>query len=277
MGRFADDSVYSNAPSPTTGAGLAILASNQRAILELPGAQAPQLVTIADGAIIPTGAFLRVDTEGQAAADDLTIINVTISDTESLHDGMIVYLQAADSGRVVTIKNTASAGGITTYDGQDVVLDTTSWLVLQLRQGTWYEMRNLFDKTLKDVADSKTTAAEAAHAAMPNWDATINFSSLSQGASWQALSTPAPADGYLRVQGVANASGGGAVIGLRINGRQAPIYNYDGSNTAMNFVAMTPVNAGDTFEIFFKVSRNSASTDACSITFIYAYGTTPTI
>ena len=133
MGRFAEDSVYSNAPSPTTGAGLAILASNQRAILELPGAQAPQLVTIADGAITPPGAFLRVDTEGQAAADDLTIINVTINDTESLHDGMIVYLQAADSGRVVTIKNTASAGGITTYDGQDTTLSTDSWLQLQLQ------------------------------------------------------------------------------------------------------------------------------------------------
>lgn len=142
MGRFAEDSVYSNAPSPTTGAGLAILASNQRAILELPGAQAPQLVTIADGAITPTGAFLRVDTEGQAAADDLTIINVTISDTESLHDGMIVYLQAADSGRVVTIKNTASAGGITTYDGQDTTLSTDSWLQLQLQGGNWVEMYN---------------------------------------------------------------------------------------------------------------------------------------
>lgn len=142
MGRFAEDSVYSNAPSPTTGAGLAILASNQRAILELPGAQAPQLVTIADGAITPTGAFLRVDTEGQAAADDLTIINVTISDTESLHDGMIVYLQAADSGRVVTVKNTASAGGITTYNGEDAALTTDSWLTLQLQNGNWVEMYN---------------------------------------------------------------------------------------------------------------------------------------
>lgn len=140
MGRFAEDSVYSNAPSPTTGAGLAILASNQRAILELPGAQAPQLVTIADGAITPTGAFLRVDTEGQAPADDLEVINIVLSASDNLHDGMLLYLQAADQDRTVTVKRTANINGIQTFDGQDVELTATTWLPLQLQGERWVEV-----------------------------------------------------------------------------------------------------------------------------------------
>lgn len=120
-------------------------------------------------------------------------------------------------------------------------------------------------------------AAEAAHAAMPNWDATINFPSLSTSANWQALSTPAPADGYLRVSASINAYGQDAAIGLRINGRVFPIYNYDATNRAMSFTTMTPVNAGDTFEIYFNLNAAGASTDKCTVVFYYANGTTPTI
>lgn len=451
MGTFANEQVlYNNNPSPTTAVGLAQMRYNQTAIRELPGASAPVIVEITDGAISPTSAFVRVDTEGQAGGDDLEVISPILSDTDSLHDGMILYLQAADQDRVVTVRSTASANGIQTFDGQDVVLDAKTWLVLQLRQGTWYEMRELStDKlygsqvpvgsiiwsaastvpagyllcngasvgrdtypelfaaigttygegdgsttfnlpnligrfiegastagTVKEagvpdftgslgavvmhqnaitdpayytgafkssqyvntdacanasgralfrvnfrasdgnpiygnsptvqppavtalpcikafssvVGDAtvvaaelvddimaRTDSAQAAHAAMPNWDATINFPSLSTSANWQALSTPAPADGYLKVQAVINSASQSAAVGLRINGRQVPIYNYDGSNMSMNFVTMIPVNAGDTFEIYFNVNINPASTNYCNITFFYANGTTPTI
>ena len=144
MGTFADEQVlYNNNPSPTTAVGLAQMRYNQTAIRELPGASAPVIVEITDGAIAPTSAFVRVDTEGQAGGDDLEVISPVLSDTDSLHDGMLLYLQAVDQDRVVTVRSTASANGIQTFDGEDIVLDTKTWLVLQLRRGTWYEMREL--------------------------------------------------------------------------------------------------------------------------------------
>ena len=86
MGTFAAQSVYSNNPSPQTGAGLAALASNQEAIMELPGAQAPQSVEITDNALTfsttPVSAYLVVDTEGQAAVDDFHYETV-----QNIHSG----------------------------------------------------------------------------------------------------------------------------------------------------------------------------------------------
>ena len=144
MGTFADENIlYTNNPSPSTAVGLAQMRLNQVAIKELAGASAPVFLTIADGAILPSSAYLIVDTEGQAAADDLTVINPVLSATDNLHDGMLLFLQAADQSRVVTVRNSSSANGILTADGNDVVLDTVNWYCVQLRQGTWHEVQGL--------------------------------------------------------------------------------------------------------------------------------------
>ena len=140
MGELAARTIFSNDTGPLAGTGLDTLAKNQGAILELEGAQAPQSKTITDGSISPTAAYVIVDTEGSAAADDLDVINPVLSAPENLHDGMVLYLKAADSGRVVTVKNSTSANGINTYDGNDYILSTTHWLKLQLRSGKWYEV-----------------------------------------------------------------------------------------------------------------------------------------
>ncbi|MGD9576290.1 phage tail protein [Desulfovibrio sp.] len=163
MGELAARTIFSNDTGPFAGTGLDTLAKNQGAILELEGAQAPQSKTITDGSISPTAAYVIVDTEGSAAADDLDVISPVLSASENLHDGMIVHLKAADSGRVVTVKNSSSSNGINTYNGSDYILSTTHWLKLQLRSGKWYEVEG----RAMETALAAATAAAAAAASTP--------------------------------------------------------------------------------------------------------------
>lgn len=143
---------------PTTARLNEQRALDATATLELEGAQAPQSKAITSGSISPTAAYVIVDTEGSAAADDLSVISPVLSASENLHDGMVLYLKAADSGRVVTVKNSSSANGINTYDGNDYVLSTTHWLKLQLRSGEWYEVEG----RAMETALAAATAAAAA-------------------------------------------------------------------------------------------------------------------
>lgn len=171
MGELAARTIFSNDTGPLAGTGLDTLAKNQGAILELEGAQAPQSKTITDGSISPTAAYVIVDTEGSAAADDLDVINPVLSASENLHDGMVVYLKAADSGRVVTVKNSSSANGINTYDGNDYVLSTTHWLKLQLRSGKWYEVEGRAMETALAAAQSAAEAEAVSGGLVPRMDA----------------------------------------------------------------------------------------------------------
>lgn len=97
--------------------------TNQDDIRHLPGALPMQKLTIKDGAINPSAAFVAVDTEGGAPADYLTTIT-----PGDLHDGIEIELVSADPSRTVTIKASASASGIQTMQNsegvsEDVVLD----------------------------------------------------------------------------------------------------------------------------------------------------------
>ena len=169
MGTFAERSIYSNDPSPQTGAGLAILADNQTAIRELPGALAPVRAEILDGAITPSSAFVIVDTEGQAAGDELLVINPVLSGTDSLHDGMIVYLQAADASRKITVEASSNVHGIMYLNGGSVTLGTTWWLALQLSNGVWKEVETGGDQLAKFLI-GRVAALET-----PYWDLPLRF------------------------------------------------------------------------------------------------------
>ena len=79
-------------------------------------------LTIASGAITCSGSVHSVDTEGDAATDDL--------DTIHMVNGDFVFLRAASADREVTLKHGAS---IQTGDGTDVVLDNTMKTMLLLR------------------------------------------------------------------------------------------------------------------------------------------------
>ena len=185
MGTFAPQSVYSNNPSPQTGAGLAALASNQEAIMELPGAQVPQSVEISDNALTfsstPVSAYLVVDTEGQAAADDLEVINPVVSATDNLHDGMIVHLQAADAARVVTVKNTSSANGILTVGSRDIVLDTSVWHAFQLRSDVWYEVISIDEAGLVHLTGAETISGNKTFSGNNTFSGTNAFGANTTG------------------------------------------------------------------------------------------------
>lgn len=87
-------------------------------------------LTIATGEITITKTFHSVDTESDAASDDLDTINGGT-------DGDIIVLRAQDSARSVVIKdgtgNIASAGDFTmdnVHDMITLIYDGTSWLEL---------------------------------------------------------------------------------------------------------------------------------------------------
>jgi len=93
----------------------------QSATEELLGGKAPTALTIAAGSITPTGAIHTVDTEAQAAADDLAHIDLT-----NMPDGRLLLLYPVNGARVVTVRHAqGGAGEILTADATDIVLDAT--------------------------------------------------------------------------------------------------------------------------------------------------------
>ena len=106
-------------------------------IRQMPGGAAETELTIAAGAITPTGALHVVDTEGDTAADDLTNIAAT-----SQPGGRILLLEGADAARVTTVKHGAGgAGQIILADGADYALDAVGKrLALVLIGADWYEL-----------------------------------------------------------------------------------------------------------------------------------------
>ena len=149
--------------------------TNQDDIRHLPGALPMQKLAIQDGAISPSAAFIVVDTEGGAPADDLTAIN-----PGDLHDGMEIELISADSSRVVTIKNSTAFSGIRTIRGEDIVLGMSYAFRLKLVSTEsvtyWQELPaavkisdsvNLEDSTTAASAKAVKIAYDKAEAALP--------------------------------------------------------------------------------------------------------------
>ena len=86
-------------------------------------------LTIATGAVTKTKAHHTIDTEANAATDDLTTI---LGGAE----GEVIFIRAEDAARVVTVKNGATADLIAC--GTDIVLSTTEYLVLMRGLTTWH-------------------------------------------------------------------------------------------------------------------------------------------
>lgn len=90
-------------------------------------------LTIATGAITVTQPYHKVDTEGDAASDDLATI------TAGYGAGEIVVLFAANDGRTVVIKN--GTGNIYTSDGADFEIDDDDKSMTLIYDGTnWKEL-----------------------------------------------------------------------------------------------------------------------------------------
>ncbi|MGE4193067.1 MAG: hypothetical protein AB7E51_06740 [Pseudodesulfovibrio sp.] len=104
--------------------------------MQLPGAQAAETQTIADGVITPTRCAVLVGTQSGDSADDLS----TILGTE-LPDGSRLELRAAYSDRVVTVKHGAGgAGQVHLLGDADRTLDPDRVLTLTRIGADWYEL-----------------------------------------------------------------------------------------------------------------------------------------
>ena len=169
--------------------------TNQDDIRHLPGALPMQKLAIQDGAISPSAAFIVVDTEGGAPADDLTAIN-----PGDLHDGMELELISADSSRVVTIKNSTAFSGIRTIRGEDIVLgmsyvfrlklvsteSITYWQELptavKISDSVSFEDSNTAasSKAVKTAYDRGTSGLEAAASAQTTADTALEAAASAQ-------------------------------------------------------------------------------------------------
>lgn len=86
-------------------------------------------LTISSGSVTKTKAFHTIDTESDAATDDLATI---AGGTE----GDIIVLRAENAARVVTVTTGAAAGNIAC--GTNIVLSTTENLALMRGPTTWH-------------------------------------------------------------------------------------------------------------------------------------------
>lgn len=78
-------------------------------------------LTISTGAVTATGSNHDIDTESDAASDDLDTIN-------GGREGALLIVRATHTDRTVTIKH--NTGNILTQDGNDIALDDTNKLVV---------------------------------------------------------------------------------------------------------------------------------------------------
>ena len=104
---------------------------------ELLGGAVESELTIAAGAVTPTAGVHSVDTEADAASDDLD----TIAQTNH-PDGRLLLVRCADNARSVVVKHASGGTGqVFLVDATAFTLsDTTMWLLLQRRTTSWYEV-----------------------------------------------------------------------------------------------------------------------------------------
>lgn len=254
--------------------------TNQDDIRHLPGALPMQKLAIQDGAIGPSAAFVTVDTEGGAPADDLTAIN-----PGDLHDGMEIELISADSSRVITIKNSTAFSGIRTIRGEDLVLGMFYSLRLKLvstESITYWQELPATVKISDSVSfeDSNTAAsakavktaydatnalrsevpALAAHAAMP-----LSGNRISVSAGIGETFT-APDDGWIEY--LLTTANIGAFARFDITGRAAMFTPFS-SGSGQFMYLLLPISQGET--ITFS-NFSGATSGGITCNFIYANG-----
>jgi hypothetical protein len=116
---------------------------------ELLGAAAETELTLATGSVVPTAGIHSIDTEVDAATDDLTNI------TQTNHpDGRLLLIHAVNDARTVVVKHAAGGTGqVFLADDADFSLDQSDkWLLLKRTGTTWEE---IFRSYGSDLAASR--------------------------------------------------------------------------------------------------------------------------
>lgn len=104
-------------------------------IAELPGGSAETELTISSGSVTPTLGLHSIDTQSDAATDDLTNIVTT-----NHPDGRLLLIHPEDDSRTVVVKHTAGgAGQIHLKNDADFSMDDSEDWLLLTRDGTDWE------------------------------------------------------------------------------------------------------------------------------------------
>ncbi len=133
------DADYMTDAARTEGEFKTSLESFLAAAKSLPGGQAETELTISAGSVTPTGAAHTIDTEANAAVDDLDAIAL------SLPEGRLLFLRAASTTRIVTVRHAAGGLGQIILNGaEELALDDAALtLILQRSGDTWREVGRL--------------------------------------------------------------------------------------------------------------------------------------
>lgn len=115
-------------------------------------------LTIAAGVVTPTRSNHSIDTQSDAASDDLDTMNVG-----STADGAIIIVTPENASRVVTLKNAnGGSGQMLLAAERDVAMNDANFHYLFVRDGTgWYEIKNsaVQETLVQRVYASLTTVA----------------------------------------------------------------------------------------------------------------------
>lgn len=145
--------LYGTDPVPTWVQHLAAIEAFYLLLRQGVGQQDETELTIAAGAVTPTGGEHTVDTESDAPSDDLTTVA-----TANFVAGQWLKLRATHTDRTVVVKhNSGGAGKMVLQDAADFALDDDKkWLLLK-RVGTdWIEV--LRNAGVEPVVKHKTQA-----------------------------------------------------------------------------------------------------------------------
>lgn len=146
----------------TEGEMKVALEDQRDAVAATPGGAPSVELTIAASVVTPTvtaGDF-RIDTEADAAADDLTNILQTGS-----WETRRIRLRCENAARVVTLKHGAGGGGqVLTVDSADFLLnDTGRWIDLEDVGSDWVERARGYDDNWPALHDFMRIASVPAH------------------------------------------------------------------------------------------------------------------
>ena len=119
--------------APTAAAGTATLGETG-----LLSQDTESELTIAAGSVTPTVSTHSIDTQADAATDNLDTIVTT-----NLEDGRLLLIRNNNAARLVTVRDAqGGAGQIITASGDNVtLLGTTNYMLLQRRGTDWYEVQ----------------------------------------------------------------------------------------------------------------------------------------
>jgi hypothetical protein len=211
-------------------------------------------LTIATGAVTATHSRHTIDTESDAASDDLATINGGLK-------GQVLNISNANSARVVVVKN--GTGNIVIPGGDISLEDTSKELLLRYDGSNW---NALIQDRIVQVVNTQTGAVATGTTIFPNDD---TIPQNTEGDEYMTLAiTPTSATNKLRIDIVAMAStsitaNGQMGLGLFQDSNAnalASISNYSGVTfTANNFKLTHYMTAGTTSSTTFKVRIGAAA------------------